>query len=49
MFYESQHSSSSDLLKFEFGNDFSFSPHLHGGLEFITVTEGEMTATIDKT
>ena len=49
MFYESKHSLNSNLFKFEIGNDFSFPPHLHGSFEFITVTEGEMTVTIDKT
>lgn len=48
MFYESQNSLHGDLLKIETGWDFDFPPHLHSSYEFITVTEGEMTVTVDK-
>lgn len=48
MFYESQNSLYSDLLKIEAGKDFSFPPHLHSSFEFIVLTDGEMTVTVDK-
>ena len=48
MFYQSQNSLYSDLIKIETGNDFNFPPHLHSSFEFITVSNGEMTVTVDK-
>ena len=47
MFYESKHSLSPDLCKIRAGKNVSFPPHLHSSFEFITVTEGEMTVTVD--
>ena len=37
-----------DDVKFECGSDFSFPLHLHGNFELVTVTEGELTVTVDK-
>ena len=48
MFYQSDNSFDSDLLKIESGNNFSFPPHLHGSFELIVVTEGEMSVTVDE-
>ena len=48
MFYQSGNSLYSDLWKIENGVDFSFPLHLHSSFEFITVTEGSMTITVDK-
>lgn len=48
MFYESKNSQHPDLVRTESGTDFHFPPHLHGSFELITVTEGEMTVTVDK-
>lgn len=48
MFYESENSLSSDLIKFESNNDFSFPPHLHSSFELIVVTDGKMKITVDK-
>ena len=49
MFYQSQHSFDADGIKIENGMDFNFPAHLHSSFEFITVTEGKMTVTVDKT
>lgn len=48
MFYQSENSLHTDLCKIERGTDFSFPLHLHGSFEWIAVTEGEMTVTVDK-
>lgn len=47
MLYEAKNLLSSDEIKIESGENFSFPTHLHGSFEFITVTEGEMTVTVD--
>ena len=49
MFYQSQHSFDADGVKFESNIDFNFPAHLHNSFEFITVTEGEMLMTVEKT
>lgn len=49
MFYEAKNLLKANDLKIEQGNDLSFPLHLHGSFEFITVTEGEMKVTVDKT
>jgi AraC-like DNA-binding protein len=48
MFYQSENSLRSDLIKVETGRDFSFPTHLHGSFELVTVTEGVLTVTVDK-
>lgn len=48
MLYESQNLLSSEEIKIESGENFSFPTHLHGSFEFITVTEGEMTVTVER-
>lgn len=48
MFYEAKNDLSGDTLKIERGTDFSFPAHLHGSFELITVTDGELTVTVDK-
>ncbi len=48
MLYEFQNSMSSEHIKLEDGYDFSFPLHMHGNFELFTVTEGEMTVTVDK-
>ena len=47
MLYQMQHSLRTDLMKTEQGADFNFPLHLHDSFEMITVTEGEMTVTVD--
>jgi AraC-like DNA-binding protein len=47
MFYEFQHIGSSDYFLKEYGEDFSFPPHMHLCFELITVLEGEMKVTVD--
>jgi AraC-like DNA-binding protein len=47
MFYEFQHIGSSDYFLKEYGEDFSFPPHMHLCFELITVLEGEMRVTVD--
>ncbi len=49
MLYESKNSLHSDLFKIERGRDFSFPMHLHASFELITVSDGEMTVTVDQT
>ena len=49
MFYQAQNSLRADDLKIETGTDFSYPAHLHGNFEFILVTQGEMTVTVDHT
>lgn len=48
MFYQAQNSLRADGLKIERGMDFSYPAHLHGDFEFILVTQGEMTVTVDR-
>ncbi len=47
MLYESKNLLDSDEIKIEWGENFDFPTHLHGSFEFITVTEGEMTVTVE--
>ena len=47
MLYESKNLLNSEEVKIESGESFSFPIHLHGSFEFITVTEGEMTVTVE--
>ena len=47
MFYEFKNDLSADEFKLETGVNFSFPEHLHGSFEFITVTEGELSVSID--
>jgi AraC-like DNA-binding protein len=47
MFYQAQNSLRADDLKIEGGVDFSYPAHLHGDFEFILITQGEMTVTVD--
>ena len=49
MFYETKHSLDSDLFKIERGRDFSFPMHLHESFELITVSDGDMTVTVEHT
>ena len=49
MFYQSQHSFDANSVKFESNVDFKFPAHLHNDFEFITVTDGEMVVTVEKT
>lgn len=48
LFYQSNNSLRSDLLKIQIGTNFSFPEHLHGGFEFVTVLDGELEVTVDK-
>lgn len=48
MFYQSENSLHSELIKVETGRDFSFPTHLHGSFELIAATEGVLTVTVDK-
>lgn len=47
MFYEFKHIGSSDYFVKEYGEDFSFPPHMHLCFELITVLDGEMNVTVD--
>ena len=47
MFYEFKHIGSSDYFVKEYGEDFSFPPHMHLCFELIVVLDGEMTVTVD--
>ena len=47
LFYQFQHFGISEYFCKEYGKNFSFPIHLHQSFEFITVTDGEMTITID--
>lgn len=47
MFYQNHYSLVNDRVKLENGIDFSFPLHLHSSYEFIVVTEGEMSVTVD--
>ena len=47
MLYESKNLLDSEGIKIEWGENFNFPTHLHGSFELITVTEGEMTVTVE--
>lgn len=47
MLYEAKNLLTSEGIKIESGENFSFPTHLHGSFEFITVTEGKMTVTVE--
>lgn len=47
MFYEFKHIGSSDYFVKEYGENFSFPPHMHLCFELITVLQGEMKVTVD--
>ena len=47
MFYEYEHFGTSEYLKIERNENFSFPVHLHNSFEFITVTTGTMKVTVD--
>ena len=47
MFYELCHIGNSDYFVKQYGENFSFAPHMHRCFEFITTLEGEMTVTVD--
>ena len=47
MFYEYKHVGTSHHFVKERGENFNFPPHLHLCFECITVTDGEMTVTVD--
>lgn len=49
MFYQSANSLCTELWKLECNENFNFPFHLHTSFEWITVTEGEMIITVDKT
>ena len=48
MFYQFSHHASGDYFVKEYGENFSFPPHLHMCFEFITVLSGEMNITVDR-
>ena len=47
MFYEFKHIGSSDYFVKEYGEDFSFPPHMHLCFELIVVLDGEMKVAVD--
>lgn len=47
MFYQDSNFSDMEMPRVEIGRDFSFGVHFHNSFEFIAVTEGEMTVTVD--
>ena len=47
MFYEFKHIGSSDYFVKEYGENFSFPPHMHLCFEMIVVLDGEMKVTLD--
>jgi AraC-like DNA-binding protein len=47
MFYEFKHIGSSDYFVKEYGEDFSFPPHMHLCFELIVALDGEMKVTVD--
>ncbi|MBQ8407384.1 MAG: helix-turn-helix transcriptional regulator [Clostridia bacterium] len=47
MFYEFKHIGSSDYFVKEYGEDFSFPPHMHLCFELVVVLDGEMKVTVD--
>lgn len=46
MFYQIHHIASSEYLKKEYGENFSYPPHLHQCFELITVPKGSMAVTV---
>jgi YesN/AraC family two-component response regulator len=46
MFYQIHHGGSSEYLKREPGENFSYPPHLHQCFELVTILDGEMTITV---
>lgn len=48
MFYELTHSLNPSDLQFNEGDRLSFPSHLRGSFEFIVITSGECTVTVDK-
>ena len=48
MLYQAFNSMRTDLWKLETGENFVFPPHLHASFEWIAVTEGTMSVTVDK-
>lgn len=49
MFYQFQHLGAGDYFLKEYGENFSFPPHMHLCFEFITVRNGTMKVTVDGT
>ena len=49
MFYQSQNSFNTDVVKFESNVDYNFPAHLHNNFEFINVKSGQMEVIVDKT
>ena len=47
MFYEFKHIGSSDYFVKEYGENFSFPPHMHLCFELIVALDGEMRVTVD--
>ena len=47
MFYEFKHIGSSDYFVKEYGDNFSFPPHMHLCFELIVALDGEMRVTVD--
>jgi hypothetical protein len=47
MFYEFKHIGSSDYFVKEYGENFSFPPHMHLCFELVVVLDGEMKVTVD--
>ena len=47
MFYEFKHIGSSDYFVKEYGEDFSFPPHMHLCFELIVILDGEMKVAVD--
>ncbi len=47
MFYESKHLMTADYFSPEYGENFSFPPHLHGSFEIIVIEHGQMHVQID--
>ncbi len=49
MFYQIHHIASSEYLKKEYGENFSYPPHLHQCFELVTLPKGSMTVTVNGT
>lgn len=49
IFYQFQHPGAGDYFCKEYGENFSFPPHMHLSFEFITVRQGTMKVTVDGT
>ena len=47
MFYEFKHIGSSDYFVKEYGENFSFPPHMHLCIELVVALDGEMNVTVD--